>query len=73
MPYGPDRLDLHLTLVNEQALPVDFFDHTSHHASDRKLKRNNQHELDNTVCNDTHAIAKLFGSLVTSFAAGQDS
>jgi hypothetical protein len=41
MPYGPDRLDLRLSLVNEHDLPLDFFEHTSHHASDRKVETEN--------------------------------
>ena len=32
MPYGPDRLDLRLSLLNENELPVDFFEPTSHQA-----------------------------------------
>lgn len=38
MPYGPDRLDLRLSLVNENELPVDFFDHVSHHSPDRTVE-----------------------------------
>lgn len=30
MPYGPDRLDLRLSLTNENDLPPDFFEPTSH-------------------------------------------
>ena len=35
MPYGPERLTLRMTLVNEQPLAADFFNHESHHGSDR--------------------------------------
>jgi hypothetical protein len=41
MPYGPDRLDLRLSLVGEQELPLDFFEHTTHHASNRKIETEN--------------------------------
>ncbi|MFO0923355.1 MAG: hypothetical protein U0905_12795 [Pirellulales bacterium] len=41
MPYGPERLDLRMLLVDENALPLDFFEHTSHHASDRKVEMEN--------------------------------
>lgn len=41
MPYGPDRLDLRLSLVNENELPLDFFEHTSHHDLDRKVEVEN--------------------------------
>ncbi len=37
MPYGPDRLTLRLTLVEERDLGPDFFDHSSHHTSDRTV------------------------------------
>lgn len=35
MPYGPERLTLRMTLVDEQPLGADFFGHESHHGSDR--------------------------------------
>lgn len=41
MPYGPDRLDLRLSLESEEELPSDFFEHTSHHESDRKIEMEN--------------------------------
>ncbi|MEZ6136711.1 MAG: hypothetical protein R3C53_17580 [Pirellulaceae bacterium] len=41
MPYGPDRLDLRLSLVSEEELPSDFFQHTSHHTPDRKVEVEN--------------------------------
>lgn len=41
MPYGPDRLDLRLSLLSEEELPSDFFQHTSHHTPDRKVEVEN--------------------------------
>ena len=41
MPYGPDRLDLRLSLMNENALDADFFEHTSHHTADRNVETEN--------------------------------
>ena len=41
MPYGPDRLDLRLTLLNENRLPVDFFEHISHHTPGRNIETEN--------------------------------
>jgi hypothetical protein len=41
MPYGPDRLDLRLSLVSKEELPSDFFEHTSHHVPDRKIEVEN--------------------------------
>lgn len=41
MPYGPNRLDLRLSLLSEEELPADFFEHTSHHAPDRKIEMEN--------------------------------
>ncbi len=41
MPYGPDRLDLRLSLVDENDLPVSFFEHSSHHAPDRRVEEEN--------------------------------
>lgn len=38
MPYGPDRLTLRLTLLEERDLGAAFFDHTSHHAPDRDVE-----------------------------------
>ena len=41
MPYGPDRLDLRLSLVSEEELSSGFFEHTSHHTPDRKIEVEN--------------------------------
>jgi hypothetical protein len=41
MPYGPDRLDLRLSLLSEKELEADFFEHTNHHAPDRKIEMEN--------------------------------
>lgn len=41
MPYGPDRLDLRLSLVSEEELQSDFFEHSNHHAPDRKIETEN--------------------------------
>ena len=41
MPYGPDRLDLRLSLVNENELALDFFEHSSHHTPDRRIEVEN--------------------------------
>lgn len=41
MPYGPDRLDLRLSLESEEELPSDFFEYTSHHESDRRIEMEN--------------------------------
>ncbi len=41
MPYGPDRLDLRLSLVSEEELSSDFFEHTSHHTPDRRIEVEN--------------------------------
>lgn len=38
MPYGPERLTLRLTLVEERDLGSRFFDHDSHHPSDRTVE-----------------------------------
>lgn len=38
MPYGPQRLDLRLTLKNESPLSKEFFDHESHHAPNRNVE-----------------------------------
>lgn len=38
MPYGPDRLTLRMTLVDEQALGAKFFDHQSHHNPEREVR-----------------------------------
>lgn len=38
MPYGPERLTLRMTLVDEQPLGNDFFDHQSHHDADRTVE-----------------------------------
>ncbi len=37
MPYGPERLTLRMTLVEEQSLEADFFDHESHHDAGREV------------------------------------
>jgi hypothetical protein len=39
MPYGPERLTLRLTLVGEADLGPSFFDHTAHHAPDRRVEQ----------------------------------
>ncbi len=41
MPYGPDRLDLRMSLISEEQLPSDFFEHAKHHAPDRKIELEN--------------------------------
>lgn len=38
MPYGPERLTLRLTLVEQQDLGAAFFDHESHHEAERKVE-----------------------------------
>lgn len=38
MPYGPARLTLRMTLVEEQPLGEAFFDHQSHHDADRTVE-----------------------------------
>lgn len=38
MPYGPDRLTLRLTLVEERSFSPGFFDHGFHHAPDRPVE-----------------------------------
>ena len=38
MPYGPERLTLRMTLVEEQPLGAVFFNHESHHGSDRAVE-----------------------------------
>ena len=35
MPYGPERLTLRMTLVEERTLPPDFFDYQSHCSAER--------------------------------------
>lgn len=42
MPYGPERLDLRLNLLSEDELAPDFFEHSSHHAADRKVQLENR-------------------------------
>ena len=39
MPYGPERLTLRLTLVEERDLGALFFDHASHHAPERTVEK----------------------------------
>lgn len=36
MPYGPERLTLRMTLMQEKSLDPDFFDHTAHHAPESR-------------------------------------
>jgi hypothetical protein len=38
LPYGPDRLTLRMTLIEEQQLGARFFDHESHHDSRRTVE-----------------------------------
>jgi hypothetical protein len=38
MPYGPDRLTLRLTLVDQSDLGAAFFDHSTHHDPDRAVE-----------------------------------
>ena len=38
MPYGPEHLNVRLSLVDDQSLGDTFFDHQSHHAPDRRVK-----------------------------------
>jgi hypothetical protein len=38
MPYGPQRLTLRLTLVDERNLAPGFFDHISHHGPERAVE-----------------------------------
>jgi hypothetical protein len=38
MPYGPNSLDLRLSLLSEEELPVDFFEPTSHDDSQQNLE-----------------------------------
>jgi hypothetical protein len=37
MPYGPDRLTVRLTLIEELSLPSPFFHHTHHHSTDHEV------------------------------------
>lgn len=37
MPYGPERLTLRMTLVEEQPMGANFFDHESHHDLGREV------------------------------------
>ncbi len=37
MPFGPDRLDVRMTFIEERRLDSDFFEHTKHHAVDRAV------------------------------------
>jgi len=37
MPYGPERLTVRLTLIDEQPLPESFFHHSHHHSSDQQV------------------------------------
>lgn len=38
MPYGPERLTLRMTLVEERDLGTTFFNHAAHHAPDRVVE-----------------------------------
>jgi hypothetical protein len=38
MPYGPDRLTLRMTLLEERPLGAKFFDHESHHDLSRTVE-----------------------------------
>lgn len=38
MPYGPDRLTLLMTLLDDGALNSNFFDHESHHDQSRNVE-----------------------------------
>lgn len=38
MPYGPERLTLRMTLVEERSLGEAFFDHQSHHVAERTVE-----------------------------------
>lgn len=38
MPYGPDRLTVSLSRIESDPLPADFFNHSSHHSSDRRVE-----------------------------------
>lgn len=37
MPYGPDRLDLRMELLETHSFAPDFFDHTTHHNPDQTV------------------------------------
>jgi hypothetical protein len=37
MPYGPERLTVRLTLIDELTLPESFFHHSHHHSSDHQV------------------------------------
>jgi hypothetical protein len=39
MPYGPQRLDLRLTPIDESPLADDFFEHQHHHSQDRPVEQ----------------------------------
>lgn len=39
MPYGPERLDVRLSLIDEVDLGAAFFDHTTHHEGQRTVER----------------------------------
>ncbi|MFN8765591.1 MAG: hypothetical protein ACK5ZC_14040 [Pirellulaceae bacterium] len=38
LPYGPKRLTLRMTSMEQTELPVDFFEHRHHHAADRRIE-----------------------------------
>jgi hypothetical protein len=37
MPYGPERLTVRLTLIDELTLLESFFHHSHHHSSDHQV------------------------------------
>jgi hypothetical protein len=37
MPYGPERLTVRLTLIDELTLPESFFHHSDHHSSNQQV------------------------------------
>lgn len=38
LPYGPKRLTLRMTSMEQSELPEDFFEHRHHHAADRRIE-----------------------------------
>ncbi len=38
LPYGPNRLTLRMTRMEQPELPEDFFEHHYHHAADRRIE-----------------------------------
>jgi len=41
MPFGPERLTIRLTLMDEHELDPRFFEHAAHHAADRTVELEN--------------------------------